>query len=125
QATDVRTFYTEEESLHVCIFCVEKHALNPQYMVMQYGMKTSTTVRRAHLCESHPNAWIAACDKLGIDITAKSAQNTVRDYRKRHNQASSARDPEDLRKHFTPEAFVDAIVDFIISDDQVSHFFVW
>ncbi|KIM34692.1 hypothetical protein M413DRAFT_75729, partial [Hebeloma cylindrosporum] len=63
-------------------------------------------------------AWIAACDKLGIDITAKGAQNTVRNHRKQHNQASSAADPEDLRKRFTPEAFVDAIVDFIVSDDQ-------
>lgn len=90
-------------------------------MVAQYGKNTSTTVRRNHLCEFHPSAWIAACDKLGIDITAKSAQNTVRDYRKQHSQASlaSAADPEDLRKRFTPEAFVDAIVDFIVSDDQV------
>jgi len=88
-------------------------------MITRYGKKTSTTVRRNHLCESHPSAWITACDKLGIDITAKGAQNTVRNYRKQHNQASSAADPENLRKHFTPEAFVDAIVDFIISDDQV------
>jgi len=88
-------------------------------MVTRYGKKTSTTVRRSHLCESHPSAWIAACNKLGIDITAKGAQNTVQNYRKEHNQASSAADPEDLRKHFTREAFVDAIVDFIVSDDQV------
>jgi len=88
-------------------------------MVTRYGKKTSTTVRRSHLCESHPSAWIAACDKLGIDIMAKGAQNTVRNYRKEHNQASSTADPEDLRKCFTPEAFVDAIVDFIVSDDQV------
>jgi hypothetical protein len=90
-------------------------------MVTRYGKKTSTTVRRSHLSESHPSAWIAACDKLGIDITAKGAQNTVRNYRKQHNPASSAAasDPEDLRKPFTPEAFVDAIVDFIVSDDQV------
>ena len=91
-------------------------------MVTRYGKNTSTTVRRNHLCESHPNAWITACDKLGIDITAKGAQNTIRNYRKQHNQAASADDPEDLRKHFTPEAFVDAIVDFIVSDDQVKSF---
>jgi hypothetical protein len=82
-------------------------------------MKTSTTVRRSHLCELHSGDWIAACDRLGIDITAKGAQNTVRNYRKQHNQASSAADPEDLRRPFAPEAFVDAIVEFIVSDDQV------
>ena len=94
-------------------------------MVTRYGKNTSTTVRRNHLCESHPSAWIAACDKLGIDITAKGAQNTIRDYQRQHNQASSGADPEDLQKHFTPEAFVDAIVNFIVSDDQVSHHVVF
>lgn len=88
-------------------------------MITRYGKKTSTTVRRSHLCESHTGAWIDACDKLGINITAKGAQNTVWNYWKQHNQASSAADPEDLRKPFTPQAFVDAIVEFIVSDDQV------
>ena len=72
------------------------------------------------MCEAHPSAWIAACDKLGIDIMAKGAQNTVQKYQKQHNQVvSSAADPEDLQKCFMPEALVDAIVDFIVSNDQV------
>lgn len=93
-------------------------------MVTRYGKKTSTSVRRSHLRDAHPDTWIAGCDKLGIDITAKSAQPAVRDYRRRHHQASPAdsASPDDLRKHFTREAFVDAIVDFIVSDDQVKHF---
>ena len=91
-------------------------------MVTWYGKNTSTTVRRNHLYKSHLSAWIAACDKLGIDITAKSAQNTIWNYWKQHNQVSSADNPEDLWKHFTPEAFVDAIVNFIVSDDQVMSF---
>ena len=59
-ANDVRTFYSEEKELHICLFCTsvflyhvpliyflwhvyrEKHALNPQYMVTRYGnVKTS------------------------------------------------------------------------------------
>lgn len=39
-----------------------------------------------HLLGHHANLWIAACDKLGIPITAKSAQRTVDEYRTRHQQ---------------------------------------
>ena len=140
-ANNTQTFYTKEKEFHVCLFCMSvllypvsliyflwhvcrgKHALNPQYMVTQYGKNTSTTIYQKHLCESHLGAWITTCDKLSIDITAKSAQNTIQNYPKQHNQVSSADEPEDLWKRFTPGAFVNAIVDLIVSNDQIKSFY--
>jgi len=76
------------------------------------------------MCDSHPDAWISGCDKLGIDITAKGAQSTVREFRRRWGEATASDDdPENLRQRYSPEAFVDAIVDFIVSDDQVNSLF--
>jgi len=61
-----------------------------------------------------------ACEDLSIEITAKEARLFVDDYlkqkgRSRANQSGS----KTKRPKFTQEAFVDAIVEFIVADDQV------
>ena len=71
------------------------------------------------MCDCHADSWIGGCDKLGIEITAKVAQSTIRLYRHRRGQAFKESNPS-ARTPYSPEAFVDAIVDFIISDDQVN-----
>jgi len=62
-----------------------------------------------------PGSWPA------INLASIHGQGGTEHYSEllKHNQASSAANPEDLRKCFTPEAFIDAIVDFIVSNDQV------
>jgi hypothetical protein len=85
-----------------------------------FSLKTGTGVLRKHLYEHHADSWIEGCDKLRIPITAKDAQRAVLDYRRRNGQAS-ANTAEDskTRRPFSHEAFVDAIIEFIVADDQV------
>ena len=138
KARDVRTFFCARGDHNSCILCEyvcflifhllstkifwrEKHTLNPNYHVPRYSQKTSTATLHKHLYECHPDAWVAVCDKLGIDITAKGAQQVVREYRRRHGEfVPSSQDPEDLHQPFTQDAFVDALVDLIASEDLVS-----
>jgi hypothetical protein len=73
------------------------------------------------LCECHAYAWIAGCDRLGIDITVKGADLFVRDYRKKRGEfVPLAQDLENLCQTYSKEAFLDALVDFVASEDVVS-----
>ncbi|KAI4294280.1 hypothetical protein K525DRAFT_213051, partial [Schizophyllum commune Loenen D] len=65
----------------------------------------------------HAPLWIAACDTLGIAITADVAQPAVREYRAEQGQPlpPSAESP---RPPFSKSAFVDAICAWIAGDDQ-------
>ncbi len=56
--------------------------------------------------------WVTACDKLNINITAKDAANVVA----RHHQETGS---ISSKTSFSKEAFVDAIVEFIVANDQV------
>lgn len=86
-----------------------------------YSLKTGTDVLRRHLYEEHSDSWIEGCDRLRIPITAKSAQRAVTEYRNRKGQCTSHQSPDSkVIRPFSQEAFVDAIVDFIVTDDQVS-----
>jgi hypothetical protein len=92
------------------------HETNPEHRVAQFGMKTATGPLRRHLFENHIDAWVDACDKMGIKIKAKEAQVPVQEYRQERPSQS-----ESDRKPYSKEAFVDAIVEFIVGDDQVWH----
>jgi hypothetical protein len=84
----------------------------------KFSLKTGTGVLRRHLFEHHADAWIEGCDKLHIPITAKDAQRVVVDYRNRKGQART-NSTKQLGCPFSQEAFVDAIVEFIVANDQV------
>jgi hypothetical protein len=80
-------------------------------------------VLRRHLYENHLDSWVLGCDKLDIPIAnSKEAQRYVAEYRKRHGQGNT-NGPErtDERRRFSQEAFVDAVMEFIVADDQVSN----
>ena len=85
-----------------------------------FSLKMGTGVLRKHLYKHHADSWIEGCDKLRIPITAKDVQQVVLDYQCQNSQAS-ANTAEDLKmRHlFSHEAFVDAIIEFIVADDQV------
>jgi len=77
------------------------------------------------LYKFHLDKWVAECDKLSIKITAKDAQGVVDSYRQRKGQISKQENANlGSRKKYSPEAFVDALVEFIVADDQVSVLFL-
>jgi hypothetical protein len=98
----------------------QQHTPSTVKRCSKFSLKTATGVLRRHLNEIHADAWISGCDLLRIPITAKEAQNTVAAYRSCHRQDCAAGSTgERSRVPFCNEAFVDAIVELIVSEDLV------
>jgi hypothetical protein len=64
---------------------------------------------------NHIEQWVTMCDDLKIPITAKSAEEPVHKFRK--DPVLTSLQSEQLT--YSKEAFINAIVDFIVGDDQV------
>jgi hypothetical protein len=102
------------------ILCRHGQASDVNVKVKGFGMSTGTSVKRQHLVDCHIDLWISSCDKRKIPIAAKAVQDAVRNYRTRQGQAYSQPSSTDstTRSPFSQEAFVSAIMNFIIADDQ-------
>lgn len=89
-----------------------------------YSLSTGTSSLCKHLFDHHAEAWVTACDDMKIGITAKGFVNKVDSYhRGRSSLSSRANQHEKQSRHpFSQEAFVDAIAEFIVGDDQVCLF---
>ncbi|KAK6992491.1 ribonuclease H-like domain-containing protein, partial [Favolaschia claudopus] len=124
KANDVWTFFEHSQggSKRDCAFCKQRHSANPRATAPKpFASSTSTGVLRRHLFEHHLDAWVEGCDRLKIPITAQDALLRVNEYRARKNQATSGGSTsasDKKRTPFTQDAFVDAIVEWIVSDDQ-------
>jgi hypothetical protein len=76
---------------------------------------TSTSNLRKHLYSEHIEEWVTGCDDLKIKITAEAALPAVRKFRAEPEPTSL----EAEHQEYTKEAFVEAILEFIVGDDQV------
>ena len=76
---------------------------------------TSTSNLRKHLYSDHIEEWVTACDDLKIKIIAKAALPAVHKF---HDEPGVT-PLESERQEYTKEAFVEAILEFIVGDDQV------
>ena len=98
----------------------QKQAVNPAFEVQTYGSKTGTTVLRTHLCNEHLALWVDGCDQFKIPIVAKTFQDCVTEYRKANGGCPATReDPTLPTRAYSRETFIDAIVEWIVADDQV------
>ena len=70
---------------------------------------------RKHLYSVHLDEWVTTCDQLHIPINSNAAAEHVRNFRKEPAPTSL----ESERPEYSKEAFIDAIVDFVVGDDQV------
>lgn len=95
------------------------HGVNSKHRIATFGLATSTSSLRKHLFSEHIEEWSKACDELKIEITAAVALEAIRIFR---NQPPVTL-LESERPQYSKEVFVDAIVDFIVGDDQVSILF--
>ncbi|EKM49379.1 uncharacterized protein PHACADRAFT_201634 [Phanerochaete carnosa HHB-10118-sp] len=91
---------------------------DPKHQVA--GWTTADTDNpQQHFHDNHIDAWVTACDKAGIRITAKSATAYVEAWRcRQHREAGSNVQHDDGRPQFSKELFVDYIVEWIVTDDQ-------
>jgi hypothetical protein len=95
------------------------HATDSAYHVSSFGVTTGTSNLRKHLFTDHLEQWVSSCDQLKIPITAKAALPEVRKFRSEPGDTPL----ESERPDYSKSAFVDALVEFIVGDDQVSvHF---
>ena len=72
----------------------------------------------------HLELWVEGCDKFKIPIVAEKAKGPVANYcasKGEDSQTTSAGDRPPNIQEYSYEAFVDAITEFIIADDQVCY----
>jgi hypothetical protein len=103
------------------IFHREIHSADPSHHVTDFSSTTSTSNLRKHLFTDHIEKWIASCEKLNISVTAAAALEAIRQFRKEPATTSL----ESERPKYSKEAFTDALVDFIVGDDQVCFLFIF
>ena len=63
----------------------------------------------------HIAEWVTGCNDLNIKITAQAALPAVHEFRNEPEPTSL----EGEHQEYTKEAFVEAILEFIVGDDQV------
>lgn len=80
-----------------------------------FAVTTGTGSLRKHLSGEHIEEWVTSCDDLGIKITAEGALPAVREFHAETEPTSL----EGERQEYTKETFVEAILEFIVGDDQV------
>jgi hypothetical protein len=103
--------------LYSFLFIIRQaHAVDADHVISAFGSRTATGTLRRHLFEAHVEAWVTACDDRNIEITAQEAQPAIDAYRKLPGKTVL----EDSRPEYSKEAFIDALVEFIVADDQVS-----
>jgi hypothetical protein len=78
-------------------------------------MTTGTGSLKKHLSGEHIEEWVTSCDDLGIKITAEGALPAVREFRVEPEPTSL----EGKQQEYTKEEFLEAILEFIVGDDQV------
>jgi len=91
------------------------HNIDPSHHASDFSLTTSTSNLRKHLFTDHVDEWVTACDSLNIPIVTAPAIEAVRKFRKEPETTSL----ESERPQYSKEAFTDAIVDFVVGDDQV------
>ncbi len=87
-----------------------------------FGLKMSTDVLRHHLLDHHLTSWLTKCDRLGIQVRSvqKCYQDAINKFYIKHGKqpaSSSLNSPE--HSPFSHDAFIDALIVWIVADDQV------
>lgn len=95
------------------------HACDSEHEHTKFKSSSSTSTLRAHLARFHLDEWIEHCDKEGIPTRWKETEAAVHSYHRKHGQNTGSKSQSSERKKFSNEAFVDALAEFIIQDDQV------
>ncbi len=83
-------------------------------------MTTATGILHRHLQNIHTGDWVDECNKQGLQINGAEAQAIAADYQQEIGRGGNSMKMLGVCTRFTKEAFVGALVEFIVSDDQVS-----
>ncbi len=87
-----------------------------------YQMSTGTTPLHHHLLREYLKLWVIACNRLNMLIKGNGTK-PAKQFRQANSMVTAATSPETSASTFVPqfsqEAFIDAIIEWIIADDQV------
>lgn len=118
QILPVSFFLRYSESLANKAVCRFNQQQDPKCSVAGWTTAGTDNPRR-HFRDQHLDLWVESCDKMGITITAKSAIAQVEAWRRRQQGEAEAMPTETRHSQFSRELFVDYLVEWIVSDDQV------
>jgi hypothetical protein len=93
---------------------------NPAHHLSVFEPTTSTSNLRKHLFTDHIEEWITSCESLNISITSAAAIQAISKFR--NEPPSTTLDLE--RPPYSKEAFINAILEFVVGDDQVCYRFL-
>ncbi|KAF5338299.1 hypothetical protein D9758_015766 [Tetrapyrgos nigripes] len=123
KTNDVHKFVRKDSETQrkYCTFCELLQESNPNHPVKSYEMSTGISNIRNHFSRAHKDVWFAACDRFKFKVGGRYKL----DYESwRHDQNLPAAEvgggniQAEERVPFSMGAFVDALVDFIVADDQ-------
>lgn len=89
-----------------------------------YGVGTGTYGLRKHLCNKHLDEWAKQCKEKKLVIGGQEARAIVADYWRQRGEVDDIVDiaqSDQVRPSFTNENFIQAIIKFVVSDDQVCY----
>ena len=103
------------------------HHLHKKTIPGHYDASCSTTTLHRHLANDHWEAWIMSCNKAHIEITStsKEVRRALDKFEWKHGRGDNVITSDGsfpVYRTYTPKAFLDAIVKWIIADDQVCLF---
>ena len=130
KALDIWSFFLWEDGKNVCVFCKyviilflrcielirsirELHTIDNNHRIAHFSVRTATGPLRSHLSLHHHDNWVKMCGELGIKIKSLVSQSGA-------NENSIIDDKGYPHWPFSPENFVDTLIEFIIDDDIVS-----
>ena len=102
-----------------------KHASGNWKNIHSFSLNTGTTTLCWHLVSEHIGDWVISCDKLGIEITAETVAKEVANFRGESEQPEYGTNKKPERRNYSREAFVDAILAWVVADDQVRSHLFW
>ena len=71
------------------------------------------------MAQEHIDMWLSICNQKGIKDTEKSVARKVEAYCTSHGELVE-QDSEATWQQYSKEAFVDAVLEWIVTDNQVS-----
>ncbi|KAH9167408.1 hypothetical protein EDB89DRAFT_1856550 [Lactarius sanguifluus] len=126
-AQDVWHFFAEnDQRRRECLLCRKRvndpQSAGDQHQVKTFSLTTGSSNLREHLVDCHRNEWVKSCVDLGLTIKGKDGLAARAAYEVEHSGGyltnPSSVTSEDCPQ-FSPEAFVDALVEWIVANDQV------
>lgn len=85
--------------------------------VSGYSITTATSTLRSHLLKNHVHEWVSGCKELGIVPRGKEGEEAMAKV-----MGLPVQDLAEARETFSQQAFINALVQFIVATNQVFHF---